>query len=44
MVGEDVHHLRQGDGIRFRAEPQHSFRNASSSGIAVIVGAATPPW
>ena len=44
MLGGEVHRLRQGDGIRFRAEPKHSFKNASSSGIAVIVGAATPPW
>jgi uncharacterized cupin superfamily protein len=44
LLNEEVHRLRQGDGIRFRTEAPHAFRNASSSGIAVVVGAATPPW
>jgi transcriptional regulator with XRE-family HTH domain len=44
LIGDEAHHLRQGDAIRFRAETPHSFRNASASGIALIVGAATPPW
>ena len=44
VLSEEVHRLRQGDAIRFRTETPHSLRNASSSGIAVVVGAATPPW
>jgi transcriptional regulator with XRE-family HTH domain len=44
LLSEEVHRLRQGDAVRFRTETPHSFRNASSSGIAVVVGAATPPW
>jgi transcriptional regulator with XRE-family HTH domain len=44
LLSEEVHRLRQGDAIRFRTETPHSFRNASTSGIAVVVGAATPPW
>jgi len=44
LLNEEVHRLRQGDAIRFRTETPHAFRNASSSGIAVVVGAATPPW
>ena len=44
LLGDEVHRLRQGDAIRFRTEIAHSFRNASSSGIALVVGAATPPW
>jgi transcriptional regulator with XRE-family HTH domain/quercetin dioxygenase-like cupin family protein len=44
LLGEEVHRLRQGDGIRFDAEIPHSFQNASDSGMALVVGAATPPW
>jgi quercetin dioxygenase-like cupin family protein/DNA-binding XRE family transcriptional regulator len=44
LLGDDVHELRQGDAIRFRTETPHSFRNASATGIALVVGAATPPW
>lgn len=44
LLGEDVHALRQGDAIRFRTETPHSFRNASSTGVALVIGAATPPW
>ena len=44
LLGDDVHKLRQGDAIRFRTETPHSFRNASATGIALVVGAATPPW
>lgn len=44
LLGDDVHRLRQGDGVRFHTETPHSFRNGSQSGIAVVVGAATPPW
>lgn len=44
VLGDETYRLRQGDAIRFRAETPHSFRNASEAGVAVIVGAATPPW
>lgn len=44
LLGDEVTTLRQGDAIRFRTETPHSFRNASSTGIALVVGAATPPW
>jgi transcriptional regulator with XRE-family HTH domain len=44
LLNDEVHRLRQGDAIRFRTEVPHAFRNASTSGIAVVVGAATPPW
>jgi transcriptional regulator with XRE-family HTH domain/quercetin dioxygenase-like cupin family protein len=44
LLGDDVHTLRQGDAIRFRTETPHSFRNGSDTGIALVVGAATPPW
>jgi quercetin dioxygenase-like cupin family protein/DNA-binding XRE family transcriptional regulator len=44
LLGEDVNKLQQGDGMRFRTETPHSFRNRSSTGIALVVGAATPPW
>lgn len=44
MLGEASYRLRQGDAIRFPAEVDHSFRNASSTGVAIVVGAATPPW
>ena len=44
LLGDEVHKLRQGDAIRFRTETPHSFRNASATGTALVVGAATPPW
>lgn len=44
LLGKEVHKLRQGDAIRFRTETPHSFRNASSTGVALVIGAATPPW
>jgi quercetin dioxygenase-like cupin family protein/DNA-binding XRE family transcriptional regulator len=44
LLGEDVHRLGQGDGVRFRAEVPHALRNAASDGMAVVIGAATPPW
>jgi transcriptional regulator with XRE-family HTH domain len=44
LLGDVAHTLRQGDAIRFRTETPHSFRNASPTGIAIVVGAATPPW
>ena len=44
LLGEDVHTLAQGDAARFRAEIPHALRNSSSDGMAVVIGAATPPW
>lgn len=44
LLGDDVHNLRQGDAIRFRTETPHSFKNASTTGVALVIGAATPPW
>lgn len=44
LLGEDVHRLGQGDGIRFRTETAHAYRNASRSGMAFAVTAAAPPW
>jgi transcriptional regulator with XRE-family HTH domain len=44
LLGADVHRLAQGDLVRFRTETPHAFRNASSMGVGVVLGAATPPW
>ena len=44
LLGEQSHHLEEGDSIRFSPEQPHAFRNASSNGIAMVIGAATPPW
>jgi transcriptional regulator with XRE-family HTH domain len=44
LLGTEVHRLAQGDLVRFRTETPHAFRNASSLGIGVVLGAATPPW
>jgi quercetin dioxygenase-like cupin family protein len=44
LLGKKSYVLDQGDAIRFSSETPHSFRNASELGIAVLVGAATPPW
>ena len=44
LYGKDVYRLSQGDAVRFRTEPPHICRNASASGVAVIIGASTPPW
>jgi quercetin dioxygenase-like cupin family protein len=44
LLGEEVHILAQGDAARFRAEIPHALRNSSSDGMAVVIGAATPPW
>jgi transcriptional regulator with XRE-family HTH domain len=38
------HRLGQGDLVRFRADEPHAFRNASPVGVAMVIGAATPPW
>ena len=44
LLGDDVHTLAQGDAVRFRADVPHALRNPSSEGMAVVIGAATPPW
>ena len=44
LLGDDVHTLAQGDAVRFRADVPHAMRNLSSDGMAVVIGAATPPW
>jgi transcriptional regulator with XRE-family HTH domain/mannose-6-phosphate isomerase-like protein (cupin superfamily) len=44
LFGVDTHVLGQGDSARFRTEVPHAFRNASEDGMALVIGAATPPW
>lgn len=44
LLGDEVHKLRQGDAIRFNTATPHAFRNASDTGVALVIGAATPPW
>lgn len=44
LLGDEQIPLAQGDCVRFRTETPHAFRNASSTGVAVVTGAATPPW
>jgi quercetin dioxygenase-like cupin family protein len=44
LFGDEVHRLSQGDVARFGTETPHAYRNASSVGMAVMLGAATPPW
>lgn len=44
LFGDEVHRLSQGDLVRFRTETPHAYRNASSVGMAAVLGAATPPW
>jgi quercetin dioxygenase-like cupin family protein len=44
LFGDEVHRLAQGDLARFGTETPHAYRNASSVGVAVMLGAATPPW
>jgi len=44
LVGDQAHRLSQGDLVRFRTETPHAFRNASAVGVALVIGAATPPW
>ena len=36
--------LGTGDAVRFRTDAPHAFRNPSETAVAVVVGAATPPW
>jgi transcriptional regulator with XRE-family HTH domain len=44
VIAEERHRLSQGDLVRFRADQPHAFRNTSAVGIAMVIGAATPPW
>jgi transcriptional regulator with XRE-family HTH domain len=44
LAGDETHRLAQGDAVRFRTETPHAFRNASTAGVSVVLGAATPPW
>ncbi len=44
LVDADVVRLAPGDMVRFRSDVPHAFRNASSIGMALVLGAATPPW
>jgi transcriptional regulator with XRE-family HTH domain len=44
VLGDHLIQLRQGDAVRFRTEEPHAFRNRSTVGMAMLVGAATPPW
>jgi mannose-6-phosphate isomerase-like protein (cupin superfamily) len=44
LLGTESFVLAQGDAIRFNTETPHAFRNASDLGVAVLIGAATPPW
>jgi transcriptional regulator with XRE-family HTH domain len=44
LLGDEVISLGQGDAVRFRPDTPHAFRNASSAGMAILIGAATPPW
>jgi transcriptional regulator with XRE-family HTH domain len=44
VLADEIHALSQGDAIRFDTTTPHAFRNASRNGVAVVVGAATPPW
>jgi transcriptional regulator with XRE-family HTH domain len=43
-LGDHMIQLRQGDVVRFRTEEPHAFRNRSTVGMAMLIGAATPPW
>jgi quercetin dioxygenase-like cupin family protein/DNA-binding Xre family transcriptional regulator len=44
LFGNKTNRLAQGDLVRFRTETPHAFRNASPVGVAIVLGAATPPW
>jgi transcriptional regulator with XRE-family HTH domain len=44
LLGDEVITLTQGDAVRFTSGPPHAFRNKSSTGVALVVGAAAPPW
>lgn len=42
-AGESLE-LGAGDAVRFRTDVPHAFRNPSQTTVAIVVGAATPPW
>jgi quercetin dioxygenase-like cupin family protein len=44
LIADETHRLGQGDAVRFGTERPHAFRNASTTGVSVVLGAATPPW
>ena len=44
LIGDEVITLAQGDAVRFASSAAHAFRNGSATGVALVVGAATPPW
>lgn len=44
LFGKEVHRLSQGELVRFRTETPHAYRNASTTGMAAVLAAATPPW
>jgi quercetin dioxygenase-like cupin family protein len=44
LVGDEPYRIAQGDAVRFRTERPHAFRNASATGVSIVIGAATPPW
>jgi transcriptional regulator with XRE-family HTH domain len=44
LLGDEVHRLSQGELVRFRTETPHAYRNASTTGMAAVLAAATPPW
>jgi quercetin dioxygenase-like cupin family protein len=44
LIDAEVHRLTESDMVRFRTERAHAFRNPSSTGMAIVIGAATPPW
>ncbi len=44
VLGDGRYQLTQGDMVRFRPDRPHAFRNLSNAGMAIVIGAATPPW
>jgi quercetin dioxygenase-like cupin family protein len=44
LFGDEVHPLSQGELVRFRTETPHAYRNASTVGMAAVLGVGTPPW
>ncbi len=44
ILGEAVHLVQQGQAMRFPCGRPHAYRNASTTAVAFMVGAATPPW
>jgi quercetin dioxygenase-like cupin family protein len=43
-VGDEIQRLNQGDLAVYGAESPHGYKNASSTGPALILCVATPPW